>query len=703
MRWNHWATVTAIVTSIYGCPRTNMCLPGEVMVEGRCAADCPPGATNGCRDTGVPVDAALEAGDAMSCGAGQTRCGAECVDLSSNANHCGRCDMRCSALEAGTAVCSMGSCSSSCGAGTHACNGACVSNDAPTTCGTRCDPCPTPAGARATCVSQMCGIECLPGFERVGDSCEANVPRPIFPPGTSTVTSHRPTFRWELGMGTDGVVVEVCRDRACTMRVAMFDATGTSARPAMALPASTALFWRLRGRVGMVAGSRFSPTWQFRTRATDASVDTAFGTELDFNGDGFSDVAVASARQPGSVQLFFGGTTGLTMSIPIPTPVGETGFGFTISTAGDVDGDGFGDIVIGSANAAFLYSGRPDRSILPPVRIPLGATASGDLNGDGYSDVAVGNPMSPAAPGRSRGSVTIYNGSRTGISAAAGRRVDATPEFDRVGVSVAVGDTNGDGFADVVVSAIAEGARSSSVLRFLGASAGVSAAHDTVVTEAMGGGSLGWRVAASGDINGDGIADIVASAPFARVVSPNIEGLVRTFLGLRMGTPRESTMLAGEIDEGVFGDAIAIVKDTNNDGFDEVLVGAKWANFAMRDLVGSAYLFRGSASGAVATSALTIRGSRAGAQLGMTVASHGDINGDGRGDFGVGAPGSDAMSGTSAGVALVYFGESTPTLHRTVEGAAPNEQLGHSIASRGFSEPRSSHPRSRSPRWCAAR
>jgi hypothetical protein len=642
MRLKHWAMATAIVTSSYGCPRTIMCAPGEVMVEGRCAGDCPPGSTSGCRDTGVVVDAAaLEAGDAISCPSG-----------------------------------------------THTCSGACVSNDAVTSCGTRCEPCPAPAGARPTCMSQQCGIECLAGFERVGESCEAVVPRPVFPPGTSMVTSHRPTFRWALGAGTDGAVVEVCRDRACTMRVTMFDATGTSARPAMALPASTALFWRLRGRVGAVAGSRFGPTWQFRTRATDASVDTAFGTELDFNGDGFSDVAIgAPGIGRGSVSLFFGGASGLSAPMTIAPPASDGTFGSAIVSVGDVNGDGFGDIAIRAIRSSGtlllgvvnVYFGRADATIGEPTAITSAmpeesfgrAITGGDVNGDGWSDLVLGAASTPAVAGRSRGSFLVFNGSARGINALAGVRFDASSAFDRVGAAIATGDTNGDGFADLVVGAPAatSGATNGAVLRYLGGSAGLDSNYNTVASQS--GGLLGSSVAASGDVNGDGIADIAIGAPAG--------GLVQTLLGSRTGAPINSTMLVG------VGGVVAVSRDSNGDGFDETLVGPGSTALA--------YLYRGSMAGVTSTPALTITGPLLDNGRTVVLAAHADINGDGFGDFTVGAPDASPIGRDVAGLALVYFGGTTPMLHRTIEGARPLEQLGSALASRStLDRPSARHP-----------
>jgi hypothetical protein len=723
MRWELWAVGATLVVSSYGCPRTIMCAPGEVLVEGRCAFDCPPGSTSGCRDTGVNVDATADGGDAMPCPMGQTRCGAVCVDLQTSVDHCGRCDMTCRAPEAGTAMCSMGSCTLTCPSQTHECGGACVSNDAVESCGTRCEPCPVPAGSRALCTAQMCAFECLPGFERVGDACEARVPRPVFPPGTSTVSSHQPTLRWELGAGTDGAVVEVCRDRACTMRVAMFDATGTSARPSMALPASTVLFWRLRGRVGTIAGTRFSPTWQFRTRATSAaSVDTAYGTELDINGDGFTDVAMGapntgSAR--GSVQLGLGGATGVSAVRTVTSPIDGGQFGARINPLGDINGDGFGDFSISAhlatgagvtnAGCVFVYLGNMGGLVTAessrlcgsqPMSFFGFSVAGGDGNGDGYSDVFVGSSGTMPSASRSEGSVSVYYGARGGLAPTPSETVYGSASHSYVGFSVSSGDTNGDRFADVVVAAPTSDGSRGVVLQFAGGSAGVSPAAVTLASGVLTGDLLGWAVDASGDLNGDGLADVVAGARAANVSGRGRAGVALTLLGSRSGALTASTTLAGAVAGDAFGNAVAIVRDTNGDGFDEVLVGAPLADPSALSSAGSAYLFRGSAMGAESTASLTVNGTVAMDSLGTAVGAHPDINGDGRGDFSIGAPAADPMSRNAAGIALVYFGAASPMLHRTFEGAAASDQLGTALATRS---PGRSFGSPRSTLWCARR
>jgi hypothetical protein len=96
-------------------------------------------------------------------------------------------------------------------------------------------------------------------------------PRPIAPISLGDVTQRRPTLRWQLPSGFDGAVVELCRDRACTMVIETRTVSGSSTQPTADLPARSVVFWRLRGRRGATTDAAYSPTWLFHVPATSAS------------------------------------------------------------------------------------------------------------------------------------------------------------------------------------------------------------------------------------------------------------------------------------------------------------------------------------------------------------------------------------------------------------------------------------------------
>src|SRR5690606_14926750 len=269
---------------------------------------------------------------------------------------------------------------------------------------------PTTANGVATCDGTACGFMCDPGFRRTSGGCvpgpNVDPPRPIAPLNFSRVTSLRPTFRWELGAGSDGALVQVCQDRECTIVLATQEATGgaTSLRldSELVLPASGSrrLWFRLFGRSDDATGASPSTTWSFVLPARDAEQSTSFGTVYDFNADGHADLAVGSEGD--RVQLFTGTSTGL-VSVPTAlTQAAGSEFGVSVAAAGDVDGDGYGDLVLGAPGIrrAYVYRGSAAGVSTSPITL-VGASGSdfgravagaGDVNGDGYADGLVGAP-----------------------------------------------------------------------------------------------------------------------------------------------------------------------------------------------------------------------------------------------------------------------------------------------------------------------
>jgi hypothetical protein len=241
-------------------------------------------------------------------------------------------------------------------------------------------------------------------------------PRLIAPLSTSTVTSQRPTLRWELADGTTGAHVDLCRDRACAHVITSFDATGTTGAPEEPLSHGV-VFWRAFGRGSRVTGRTSTPVWQFTVGAISAPVDTSWGTTPDANGDGYADLLVgardlgtgsAETIGPGHAYVYLGGPTGLAKnpSWTATGPATNSEFGTVVASAGDVNGAGYADAVVSApgtgayTGSVYVYLGGPGGLSSSPSVVLSGTqtgalfggsvSSAGDVNGDGYADVIVG-------------------------------------------------------------------------------------------------------------------------------------------------------------------------------------------------------------------------------------------------------------------------------------------------------------------------
>ncbi|MFO0560555.1 MAG: VCBS repeat-containing protein [Polyangiales bacterium] len=536
-------------------------------------------------------------------------------------------------------------------------------------------------------------------------------PRAIAPMSTSTVTSQRPTLRWATSGSVDGAVVEVSRTRDFAVRAHQLRASGDRVRLPSALSAGV-WFWRLRGRSSArnAEGTASSPVWWFRVgaRSADGDRDVSWGSELDVNGDGYGDVAVGSV-QSGRVEVYYGGSSGIgaTPSATLREPSSNTTFGNSVANAGDVNGDGYGDLIIGAYNAsagtrfgtATLFYGSDSGVSASRARTLAGGTTranfglsvggAGDVNGDGFADVLVGEPGANPGGRSNAGVAHLYLGTPTGIGADASQTLEGVAAEDAFGsVVVGLGDVDGDQFADVAISAVQAdpGGRSNagSTYVFRGSSTGIDLRAPSVLEGVAANDRFGSSVAGAGDVNGDGLSDFVVATPHASRSGVGFVGTARVFHGSRdaVTVVAARTLDGATAFEGV-GGSVAIARDVNLDGFADMIIGASGASPGGRLQAGAASLFRGGPMGTSAVASQLLEGASAGDSFASAASCSGDVNGDGFTDCVIGAAYASPAGRGTAGEAAVFHGSSSGVVAvpaRVLEGSAIEDSFGAAVA-----------------------
>ena len=443
------------------------------------------------------------------------------------------------------------------------------------------------------------------------------------------------------------------------------------------------------------------------------------------------------------------------------------GLGVGISNAGDVNGDGYADVIVGAeaadpfgrvnAGAAYIVYGAADNANLDLAAMTaargaviLGGAAGnqfgaavgfgGDVNRDGFDDMVATAPQA-GVPGSGKGYV-IYGGS----SALGAGLVDAGALTSQTGFTIsegnlnsylgqsahAVGDFNRDGYSDVAYGErygdSAGGFNQGRVYVVFGAAnftpdinaLGLNGTNGFVLHGAALLDGAGESVHGAGDVNGDGADDLIvgASGSDANGGDAGSAYLVFGSAGRLGGNSLASARLdssfvdgarAVRLDGGASGDlagrSVGSAGDINGDGFGDLVIGAPSADPAGRADAGAAYVVYGKASGFGAsislgdlngTDGFVVRGSASGDNLGLSVSAAGDFNGDGIDDFVVAAPGADVADAGDAGRVYVVYGKaggfgasldlSAPMAESdgfVVSGFVAGDLSGHSVSAAG--------------------
>ena len=420
---------------------------------------------------------------------------------------------------------------------------------------------------------------------------------------------------------------------------------------------------------------------------------------------------------------------------------GEAGLlnfsGYSVSSAGDVNGDGLADLIIGAygVERSYIIFGKSDTTTVNLTTIAAGTggfaingevvgdysgysvSSAGDVNGDGLADLIVGYFWSFYTEGRSYIIFGKSDGAAvnlTTIASGFGGFINDEAGYAFGGYSVSsAGDVNGDGLADLIVGAYgndtiaADAGRSYVVFGKNGNTTAVSLTDIAVGTggfaingEAASDGS-GISVSSAGDVNGDGLADLIVGAS-GNDITASGAGRSYVVFGKSDGTVVNlSTIVAGTGGFAINGEAadhrsgasVSSAGDINGDGLADLIVGAYG--------VGRSYIVFGKsdtttvnlATIAAGTGGFAINGETTDDESGYSVSSAGDVNGDGLADLIVGANKNDATA-TDAGRSYVVFGKSDTTAVSptdiaagtggfAINGEAAGDYSGVSVSSAG--------------------
>ncbi|HEX9792606.1 MAG TPA: VCBS repeat-containing protein, partial [Planctomycetota bacterium] len=327
-------------------------------------------------------------------------------------------------------------------------------------------------------------------------------------------------------------------------------------------------------------------------------------------------------------------------------------FGGSVGTTGDVDGDGVPDLLVGARSEAGPLGSGQGRVVLvsgatggtlaewrgtnPWAYFGATVAGAGDLDGDGTPDLLIGEPGNNGNGG--------LNGAVHALSGANGATLHQFQggSREKVGGAVAnAGDVDADGTPDIVFGVPVR----SSIALYAGAVEIRSGRTGALIYEIPGWQDqdlMGSAVAAAGDWNGDGFADVAMSAPIAFGT-----GVVIVVSG---ADGRNLAWLRGLSASDAFGQRLAAAGDVDADGVPDLLVGAPSAGLGHEGAVAVI-------SGRTQLNLAVHHGSKTQSFFGVSLASLGDLDGDGHAEYALGAPREDGLEAAAGAVHAWSCGE----------------------------------------------
>jgi hypothetical protein len=441
----------------------------------------------------------------------------------------------------------------------------------------------------------------------------------------------------------------------------------------------------------------------------------------DVNGDGNTDVVMGS----------FHGATGRSYVVFGKNPLGNDedevelssiaagvgGFaidgepsyfdaGSSLGGGGDINGDGLADLVVGGAfgpdvsGRTYVVFGKNDTNLVDLADVAAGiggftidgeaagdlagrqATAAGDVNGDGFADIVLGAASSDSSGASSGRCYVVFGKADTVaveladvVAGTGGFALNAEAEFDRLGEAVSgAGDVDDDGLADVVVASRFHGDEGKGRVYVVFGKADTAAVDLGAVAGGIGGfgidgehfGHAGNAVSGGGDVNGDGRVDVVIGAS-----AVDDTGRAYVVFGKDDTDLVDLSMVAagvggfgmtGKTGYDHAGDAVGSLGDVDGDGLHDIVIGAPRVDGAGGVDAGRAYVVYGKTDTAavelsvIATGVggVAFDGEAAGDYLGFTVGNGGDFDGDGFGGVLLGALAADPNGSRSGRIYMVF-------------------------------------------------